>query len=208
MRIITRITPPVRGRCRILVDDKQGFSCPAVAVEKLGLKPGMELTADLRQRIDAIALQSKCRSAALRFLAVRDHSRAELTTKLDRRFDADLVQGVVDDLTRHDVLNDQRFAQAKMESSARRHHGPARALADLHRSGVASDTADAAIKNIYNPDDRLAVALDLARRQLPRLSKLPKHVAIQRLAGMLARRGFDEDDTRSVVEKTLGPIED
>jgi regulatory protein len=207
--VISRITSPVRGRCRIFINNQAGFSCPAVAVERLSLRVGVELTPEVRQRIEEIMRQSKCRAAGLRILAARDHSRAELAAKLKRRFEADIVQSVVDDLAARDVLNDSRFARAKTESSARRgHHGPARALADLQRSGVADDIAADAVRGVYGPDQRLAVAFDLARRQVARLKKLPMQLACQRLGAMLARRGFDEEDVRTVVEKTLGAIED
>jgi regulatory protein len=207
--VISRISPTVRGRCRILLSRGPAFFCPAIAVERLSLRVGIELTSELRERIDEIARQSKCRACALRILAARDHSRAELAAKLNRRFEPDVVQSVIDDLIRRNVLNDANFAKAKAESSARHaHHGPARVLADLQRSGVSADIAADAVRETYAPDNRLAVALDLARRQLPRLKKLPPKNARQRLAGMLARRGFDEDDVRSVIEKMLGAIED
>jgi regulatory protein len=175
----------------------------------LSLRVGVELTPEVRQRIDEIVRQSKCRAAALRILGARDHSRAELAAKLKRRFEPDIVGFVVDDLAASELLNDARFARAKAESGARRgHHGPARVLADLQRSGVADDIAADAVAGEFGPDQRLAVAFDLARRQVPRLKKLPMQLACQRLGAMLSRRGFDEDDVRTVVEKTLGAIED
>jgi SOS response regulatory protein OraA/RecX len=61
------------------------------------------------------------------------------------------------------------------------------------------------VRELYKPDDRRAIAMDLARRHLARLNQFPRPIARQRLFGLLARRGFDEDDVLNVVEKMLGP---
>src|SRR5438132_526734 len=46
--------------------------------------------------------------------------------------------------------------------------------------------------------------LDRAMKQAERLRKLDPQVARRRLAGMLARRGFDYDAIRPVIDEVLG----
>ena len=78
--------------------------------------------------------------AALRLLACREHSRAELRRKL-RIWTADegLLEGVLDALEAKHALSEQRFVQTYIESRKRKGFGPVRIRMELREKGVDSN---------------------------------------------------------------------
>jgi regulatory protein len=116
-----------------------------------------------------------------------------------------IIDGVLDDLTRMDYLDDTKFAVARAASAAKhKHHGPRRAMAELLRAGVKSDVAKNATAEVYDATDSMKIAMRLAERQAARLKKLDPLVARRRLIGMLVRRGFDFESIKPVVAQVLG----
>ncbi len=104
---------------------------------------GRDLEAD-----DAAAIEL----AAVRFLAVREHSRHELRRKLrGRSHDPGLIDGVLDDLERQQLLSDERFAEQYLEQRMRRGFGPLRIRAELEQRGVADPVIAAALQRAH-PD--------------------------------------------------------
>ena len=104
---------------------------------------GRDLEAD-----DAAAIEL----AAVRFLAVREHSRHELRRKLrGRGYDPGLIDGVLDDLERQQLLSDERFAEQYLEQRMRRGFGPLRIRAELEQRGVADPVIAAALQRAH-PD--------------------------------------------------------
>ena len=76
------------------------------------------------------------RARAMRFLARREHSRAELKRKLAPKVaEGDDLEILLDDLARRGWLSDARFAEASIRSKARR-FGPLRLANELRAKGV------------------------------------------------------------------------
>ena len=83
---------------------------------------------------------------ALRLLTRREHTRLELQHKLARRaFAAELIEQVLDELTRDDLLSDARFAELYTSQRADKGYGPLRIAAELRERGVDPQLADQAL---------------------------------------------------------------
>lgn len=77
---------------------------------------------------------------AVRLLATREHSRAELRRKLlARGGDAAVAEGVLDDLARRGLLSDARYTEQYVAQRAARGYGPARIRAELRERGIGDD---------------------------------------------------------------------
>ena len=136
------------------------------------------------------------RNAALRALAVRSRSVAEMRTRLGRRYSDDVVHSVVRDLQEQGLLNDADFAQAWRQSRERsRPRSAALVRHELLSRGVDRSMADAIVADMDDPGS----AERLARSQMRRYSSLAPEQAYRRLDAALRRRGF----THSVIESTL-----
>ena len=78
--------------------------------------------------------------AAVRLLAVREHSRTELQRKLHARsYDDEMLNQVLDDLIQRDLLSDERFTEQYLLSRQRRGFGPVRIKGELRERGVSNE---------------------------------------------------------------------
>jgi regulatory protein len=212
MPTITKISEQKRrpNRRNIYFDGKFAFGCNLNVVAKFRLREGMNLSPEQIKAIEQGEVKQECFDAAMRFLQLRLHSRAELHKKLMRKeYGEAVINAVLDDLTRLNYLDDARFAKTKALSAAQhRQQGRRRAFMEILKSGVKGDVAGRAVEDVYDATDSLAIARQLATKQAPRLRKLDPVTAKRRLIGMLQRRGFDYDTIRPVVEEVLGGIDE
>jgi len=208
MPVITQIVEPKGkpNRRRIYLDGRFAFSVKLNVVAKFRLREGMDLSAQQIEAIEQGEIRQECLDRAMKYLSGRLHSREELRKKLTRQeYSAALIDEVLEELKRLGYVDDDRFAKTKALSAAQhKHHGPRRAMIELMRAGVKKDVADAAVGQVYENNDNVAEARKLAMKQAERLKKLDPQVAKRRLAGMLARRGFDYDSIKPVIEEVLG----
>ena len=205
---ITDISPTRRSpnRRKIALDGQFAFACNVNVVARFRLRVGLTLSEVQLREIEHGEVKQEAFDTAAKLIASRLHSAAELRRKLARKeFGPAVIDSVIADLSRMGYLDDAAFAKAKASSAARyKQHGKRRAKTELLRAGVSGDVADAALDEVYDRNDSLAVARELARKQAPRLKKLDLQVARRRLMGMLQRRGFEYDEIKQVVDSVLG----
>ncbi|MEX2489326.1 MAG: regulatory protein RecX [Pseudomonadales bacterium] len=110
------------------------------------------------------------RRAAMDLLARREHSRQELTQKLERKFQkkwADIPQGLieeeVDKLRQEGLQSDTRLAEALVRSRAGRGQGPLKIEAELRTKGVHEDVATQALERCGV--DWVELITDVARKR-------------------------------------------
>ncbi|THF62202.1 recombination regulator RecX [Pseudothauera rhizosphaerae] len=92
------------------------------------------------------------RERALRYLAQREHSRAELARKLAGHGDAGEIAAVLDRLAEVELQSDARFAESWVRNKAAR-FGAARLRHDLTSRGVAAELIEAALAHEARDDD-------------------------------------------------------
>lgn len=138
---------------------------------------------------------------ALRLLELRGRSVRDIRDKLKLKgappADIDLV---IDDLLSLGLLDDEKFARDWIDS--RRHFRPTgvvRLRQELFAKGIDREIVDQTVREYKSNSDEFPAALDLAKRKLKLYRKLDTDTARRRLAGFLARRGYEA----SVVSKVL-----
>ena len=140
---------------------------------------------------------------ALRYLAAREHSRAELATKLSRHVgpedDPDAVARVLDELAAKGVINEARVAESLLHRRAGR-LGGARVLQELRAKGLPDDVVADAAAQLRSTE--LARAQAVWRRKFGQ----PPADAAERARQLrfLAARGFSGD----VARRALGGAAD
>ena len=86
------------------------------------------------------------KSRAMRFLARREHTRAELARKLAARAqEGEDVEGLLDELTKKGWLSDARFAEQAARAKARR-FGPIKLAHYLRSRGVGDEAIAAGLQ--------------------------------------------------------------
>lgn len=144
------------------------------------------------------------KARALRHLAAREHSRAELARKLARFVtpqDApDAVERVLDELSAKGFINEARVAESLLHRRAGR-LGNMRVLQELRAKGVPPDVVDAAAQQLRGTE--LARAQAVWRKKF---GQLPRD-AIERArqARFLAARGFGGEVVRHVLNAGCDP---
>jgi regulatory protein len=104
------------------------------------------------------------RATALRLLARRDYSRAELAEKLRLRgASAPEIDATLDDFERLGYLSDARYAQAVVSQRAGR-LGKRAIARDLHDKGIGSDAAKDALATLADRDELADATALWARR--------------------------------------------
>jgi regulatory protein len=201
--LISGIVAPYRGsRLRVMhVDHEEWRSTSADVVKALGLREGhIEPADDLIARIDG-AEPRLARERAYRLLAYRDRTAHELRERLVADgYPAAVSAGIVADLTRVGLVDDDRFAHTTARSLATvRGFGRGRILRELESKGVDPALAIAATAEALPEQDEEASALRLARA----LASRPA-TDVERVATRLTRKGFSPATALRAARQAVG----
>lgn len=208
---ITQIKTSKRrpNRRSVYLDGTFAFACSLDVIARFGLREGLTLSDEDLIRIRHNELRGECFNQAVKYLEKRLHSRQELTKKLQRQeYPADLIESVLDQLSGMGYVNDKRFAETRLEAMVRyKRQGPNRARLELIKKGVEPELARQTTQQVYESQDVMGLARELARKKTASWSGSDLQQARRRLQGLLLRRGFDYDTIRPVIEEVLGKIE-
>jgi regulatory protein len=135
------------------------------------------------------------RERALRLLARREHSRAELTRKLEQAgFVASDVHSLLDKFEEKNWLSDRRFAESYV-ADHRARSGSIKLAYELRQRGVPDSIIEAVISD--NRDSELARAREIWRKKF---DAAPENAAeTARQMRFMQSRGF----TMEIAGKTL-----
>jgi len=99
------------------------------------------------EREDRFSCPIEARKKAMDFLARREYGQTELIKKLaDKGYDRSVAEQAVSKLTDDGLQNDQRFAEAFVQSRINQGKGPVRIRLDLGQRGVGDATIELAIE--------------------------------------------------------------
>jgi regulatory protein len=219
MRITRIVRHPRRDRVRIHVDGEKEPRLE-LALDLLmssGLRVGDRLGPARVAELEGEDEEYRAREAALRLLAHRSRSVAELRRGLERRgLSPGAVEGTLAWLDARGYLDDRAFAESFVRDRLRlRPRGRAALERELRAKGVDEGTARGAVETVMAAEggDEATMALDAAREWARRNGGLVREAgrspdqrqrARRRLYGHLARRGFPPDAVRSALARVLG----
>ena len=137
------------------------------------------------------------RERALRHLARRDHSRAELARKLAAHGDADEIDAVIERMGELGLQSDTRYAEAFVRGKAGR-FGASRLRSELARRGIDRDLIDEAIAGecVESEADRARAVLRARFAAAPADAR-----EWARQARFLQTRGFAPDLIRKLLKE-------
>jgi regulatory protein len=144
---------------------------------------------------------NELRQRAIRLLARREHSRAELQRKLATQGTEEEIDKVLTQLETEGLLSDTRAAGAFVRAHASR-FGTARLRQDLRKRGIAPELADADFAEL---GDELARARIVWSKKFATPPDNPADWARQ--ARFLQGRGFASDVIRKLLRNPEGDLE-
>lgn len=201
---ITALEPQEKhpDRYSLYLDGRFTLGLDGAAVAAAGLYVGLELSAADLERLRDTEAERRLWDAALRFLAPRPRSRAEVRRRLlaPRRGreapDAQAVERVLERLQEQGLLDDQQFAAFWVENRDRFSPRGARAIAqELRQRGVSRETVEEATAPELDEERALAAG----RQRLRAVAGLDFADFRARLGPFLLRRGFSYEVAREAV---------
>ncbi|MGL5819224.1 MAG: regulatory protein RecX [Phycicoccus sp.] len=159
---------------------------------------------DPRTRGDEADPYDWARQIVLRQLTAAPRSRSQLEQALRKRHcPDDVAVTVLDRMVEVGLVDDTAYAAMLVRSQQAGRGLARRALAqELRRRGVEDDTARAALDDVdpHVEEDR---ARQLVAKKLRTMAGLDPLVQTRRLAGMLARKGYDAEVAMRVVRDAV-----
>jgi regulatory protein len=200
-------TPSRPAEDRATGDDRDGApAADAPTAEAAGAStadPVGAPTADSAGAADAAAAAEAAEQGLVKKLRSRQLSVSEARTHLIRLdVDADAADGIIDAFIARGYLDDARLAEQIVHAGVDRKGQGRQVIAQsLVKRGVPRDVVDAALAEL--PDDDAERALAFARSKAGSMRGLDRDVALRRLAGQLARRGYGGSVALSAARTAL-----
>ncbi len=198
---ITALKQQARNKRRVSVYLDGAYAFSLAAIEAVRLRVGQSLSDADVARLKAADGVEVTHERALKFLAYRPRTEAEIRRYLQRRAaDPAVIDEVLDRLRRSGLADDQAFGRYWVENrSAFRPKGQRALRAELRQKGLTVEQAEAALAESHDGDDEAAYRAAASRA--PRLASLPREEFFRKLSGFLGRRGFGYDTIETTVER-------
>ncbi len=184
----------------IKVDGKSVATLSRQQVEALRLELDLAWTETLSQRVEDAAAFDGAMKKALKLINRKPLSEAQLTARLrEEGIDDELIGralvrlrgiGAVDD----EALGGQLIDELIRNKSA----GPRLLRQKLRERGLGKKLIDKLVSE-HSASSSFEDALHLAKQRLVRLRRVPPPSRGRKLAGLLARRGYDEETVERVI---------
>ena len=190
-------------------------------VERFGLRIGLEIEAEIIEKLIAADEVMRAKNHALRLLreekdpltvdASEDsrpigkpkiYTKNEMEQRLAREgFSTKAIETTIEELIHSGHIRDRKYAEnwivRRQKSNPR---GKTLLKKELVNKGIDRETAEQVVANVET-EDETKVALQIAQKRMKQYTGLPIHVAKRRLHGFLARRGFGSEIVRHVLEQ-------
>lgn len=204
-----RVLQEPHAHCALFLNGEPFVVIHAELIVKFGLRVGLEIEAEVIERLIAADEVMRAKNRAINFLREGDESprprnKWDVAQQLEREgFDARAVETAVAELIRSGHIRDRQFAEnwvrRRQKSNPRGKPVLTRELID---KGVDKDTAEKVVAEVKG-EDEMRLALQLARKRAKHYQRLPLPTAKRRLYGFLARRGFNSETVTQVLEQVF-----
>lgn len=190
---ITALQPQATNpdRISVFVDEHFLLGVHTLLVLKMALRVGQEITPEQVEELQQEEALQQAVDRAYNYLSFRPRSREEVRRYLKRKeTPPELIEAVMERLSRLDLVNDQQFAAFWIETRENFSPRGARALKnELRMKGVERDVVDELVSDEQDEER----AMQAGRKKAVSLLRLPSMdfaTFRSRLGSFLQRRGF------------------
>ena len=136
----------------------------------------------------------------LRFIGFRPRSQKEILLYLHKKTaDEKIIAKIIEDLTNLGLLDDVAFVDWWLDQRAAfRPKGKRALVMELRQKGINNDLIQQAVAE--KVDEKESAAL-LVEKKLRVWARLPQEICREKLTGFLARRGFNWDVIKLILDE-------
>lgn len=147
-------------------------------------------------------LVHRARERLLYALDRRLHSERELREKLYSKYPEDIIDSAIEELTELGLIDDFKFALAFAQNRKEvKNKGPYLVKSELLSKGVDRETADEAIKSVFNSEDD---EIESAKRVLEKYRNvLDSQNGRQKAYAALIRKGYSYSTAKTAFREFL-----
>ena len=175
---------------------------------RFGIRTGDEIGEDTLNALQATEELQGAKTVALRFLSYRPRTEKEIRSKLrEKEFGDEEIEKTLASLHTLGYINDEEFARSYIRNQlALRPKGTLVLKQKLLLLGVAKETIDTALNEVFQGTSQHDAAMDAAQKFLKKLvpSKDDPRKTKQKLAAFLSRRGFPWDIVSGITKTVFG----
>ncbi len=213
--------PELPSHCQLFLDGEPFVVIHAILVENFGLRIGLQIEPVVIEKLIAADEVMRAKNYALGLLReekaddaedeVEDshptvksktYTKSGMAQRLEREgFSEEAVETAVEELIDSGHIRDRKYAEnwvARRQKSNPR--GKTLLKHELFDRGVDRETAEQVVAQVETEDEAV-LAFQIALKRMKQYRQLPTHVAKRRLHGFLARRGFEAEVVRQVLEQ-------
>lgn len=203
MDVITAIKKE-RGKYRVTINDSEDILVPISLMRERPLKVGQPINLEEYDNWLMVRQYRFALDRAVGYLSARAHSTREIQEKLlHAGYRPNTVEMVIYKLQRENLLDDADFARQWVESRQTHKLGRGRIVQELRRKGISQEEAEEAL-SVIEDEDQLCGAVALAEKAAVRIKPgEDMRKASNRIAGMLARRGYSWDIVKQAIQQVL-----
>jgi regulatory protein len=190
-------------RRSIFLDGEFAFGLDEEVLYKYGLKEGEELDQKKIGQILESEVKKESKDAALKFLSYRMRSEKEVRDKLKKKeFANDLIDEVIKDLKRINLIDDSNFASAFVRDKiSNKPQGKILLKQELWKKGIKDETIEKVLKEYFeDEEEELNLAKNLLEKRKKRYENLDKNIAKRRMMSFLLRRGFSYEIVKQALK--------
>ena len=216
-----QVVPELPSHRQLFLDGAPFVVLHTVLVENFGLRVGLQIAPQVIEKLIAADEVMRAKNYALRFLrentdsdAVDEtedsrptlkpqtYTKSEVKQRLAREgFSEKAIETAIEELIDSGHIRDRKYAEnwvvRRLKSNPR---GKTLLKHELLDRGVDRETAEQVVAQVETEDEAI-LALQIAQKRVKQYQQLPVQVAKRRLHGFLARRGFESEVVRRVLEQ-------
>lgn len=202
---ITALEVQQKNRERINVYLDEQFAFGLNQLDAARLRVGQVLSESEIEHLKTKDTSTQAFDKAVRFLAPRPRSRAEVRQQLTQKgFQEGVIDEVITRLEGLNYLDDLAFARFWMQNRNEFNPRGAQAIRyELRQKGIDRTIIDEVLAEF----DSLELALRAAQKKMRSLRGKDSQTVRTQLGGFLTRRGFDYQTVRSVLEHVTQQME-
>lgn len=181
--------------------DEYTFSVDEDVLVKFRLRKGMELDDLLLEEINHYDEVSRANQLAVRYLAVRKRTEAEVRKYLqEKELPGFAVEEAIHKLYEYNYLDDEDYARSYVRTQMNTaDKGPELIRRELEQKGVEGQLIEKALEE-YPEEKQFAKAVELCEKMAAKSRRDSKQVLKQKMEQLLLRKGFPYDMISSVAD--------